>query len=84
MAERLLDEVDGRTAVETVARMGMAQSKGVLRFTHENDSYRELFGSGAFHRNVAWLQSSLMGEVTSALSRLGIGPAGRPKRREAF
>jgi hypothetical protein len=47
MAERLLDKVDRSTAVETVARMGMAQSKGVLRFTHENNSYRELFWGGA-------------------------------------
>jgi len=43
--EGLLHRVDGRTPVEAVARVGMAQSKGVLRFTHENDRYRDLLGS---------------------------------------
>jgi hypothetical protein len=41
--KRLLHEVDGRAAVEAVAGVRMAEPKGAPGFTHENDSYRELF-----------------------------------------
>ena len=43
VAERGLHQVDGRAAVEAVAGVRMAEPKGAPGFTHENDSYRELF-----------------------------------------